>query len=256
MDPYLERPEIWPDFHDRLITCISGFLQPLLRPKYLAIVQDRLYLTQPRIGLYPDVTVIRRDPPNSGADATTATAVQVDRPLVFERLREKFREPLIHIVEAADASRVVTAIEVLSPANKRRGQGRKSFLQKRKILLNSDASFVEIDLLRDGRPTTKLSASETAHLGPCHYRVVVLRNDPERDEIYPIPLGRRLPVVGIPLADGDSDVPLDLQAAFTRCWEEGPYPEILRYHLPPPGTMSEQDLAWCEGRLREAGVRS
>jgi hypothetical protein len=151
---------------------------------------------------------------------------------------------------------VVTAIEVLSPANKRRGRGRKSYLHKRKILIDAEASFVEIDLLRDGAPTTELSPRETAQLGPCHYRVVVLRNDPQREEVYPIPLARRFPVVGVPLAHGDPDVPLDLQAAFNRCWEEGPYPGLLRYHAPPPGTLSEEELAWCVARLRETGLRS
>jgi hypothetical protein len=255
MDPYLERPEIWPDFHDRLIPCISGMLQPLLRPKYLAIVQDRRYLTEPRSDLYPDVTVVRQDAPYGGSGAATAT-IQVDRPLVFERLREKFREPLIHIVEAADASRVVTAIEVPSPANKRRGPGRKSYLHKRKILIDAEANFVEIDLLRDGAPTTELSPQETAQLGPCHYRVVVLRNDPEREEVYPIPLQRRLPVIGVPLAHGDPDVPLDLQTAFKRCWDEGPYPGLLRYHASAPGTLNDEELAWCAGLLRETGFRT
>ena len=39
MDPYIERPAIWADFHDRLIAEISGVLQPNLRPKYAALVQ-------------------------------------------------------------------------------------------------------------------------------------------------------------------------------------------------------------------------
>ncbi len=42
MDPYIERPEIWPDFHDRLITFLQEALQPLLRPRYVALGQDRL----------------------------------------------------------------------------------------------------------------------------------------------------------------------------------------------------------------------
>lgn len=41
MDPYLERQSIWPDIQDSLIIAIRGLLQPLLRPKYAAISQDR-----------------------------------------------------------------------------------------------------------------------------------------------------------------------------------------------------------------------
>ena len=32
MDPYIERPELWPDFRDSLIAAIRGVLQPHLRP--------------------------------------------------------------------------------------------------------------------------------------------------------------------------------------------------------------------------------
>ncbi|MGH7128450.1 MAG: DUF4058 family protein, partial [Planctomycetaceae bacterium] len=46
MDPYIERPEIWPDFHDSLIAALRGALQPLLRPRYAALTQDRLYVVE------------------------------------------------------------------------------------------------------------------------------------------------------------------------------------------------------------------
>ncbi len=47
--------------------------------------------------------------------------------------------------------RIVTVIEVLSPANKREGQGRESYLAKQRDYLASSANLVEIDLLRGGR---------------------------------------------------------------------------------------------------------
>lgn len=40
MDPYIERPVIWPDFHDSLIIYTKAALQPLLRPRYLAVSED------------------------------------------------------------------------------------------------------------------------------------------------------------------------------------------------------------------------
>jgi hypothetical protein len=42
---------------------------------------------------------------------------------------------------------------------------------------------------------------------------------------------------------------------FTRCWEEGPYPELLLYEGPPTGPMTDEEVAWCENLLREAGFR-
>ena len=54
--------------------------------------------------------------------------------------------------------------------------------------------------------------------------------------------------VAIPLAHDDPDVVLDMQAAFKRCWEAGPYPELLQYNEPPPGELSASQSAWCRER--------
>ncbi len=59
MDPYIERPAIWPDFHDSVIAAIRGVLQPLLRPRYAAVTQDRLYVVEADRPVRPDVSVVR-----------------------------------------------------------------------------------------------------------------------------------------------------------------------------------------------------
>lgn len=59
MDPYLERSELWPDFHDTLIAMTRELLQPVLKPKYAALTQDRLYLVEADRPIYPDVAVVR-----------------------------------------------------------------------------------------------------------------------------------------------------------------------------------------------------
>lgn len=48
MDPYIERRAIWADFHDAFVAEIRGILQPLLRPKYAALMKDRLYVVESR----------------------------------------------------------------------------------------------------------------------------------------------------------------------------------------------------------------
>ena len=50
----------------------------------------------------------------------------------------------------------------------------------------------------------------------------------------------------MPLAGNDADVTLDLQAAFTRCWDDGAYPELLHYGEPVPVSLNEEDRRWCE----------
>jgi hypothetical protein len=238
MDPYIERPEIWADFHDRFVTFLCGALQPLLRPRYAALMKDRLYVVEADQARYPDV----------GATAM----LDVDTPTIFEIYREEIRQPFIEIVEPALGSRVVTAIEMLSPDNKNPGPGRTSYLAKRDQYEAAGASLVEIDLLRGGQPTVRLKQNELDSLEPWHYLVAVSRW-PTLHEIYPIALQRRLPKIAIPLAYGDRDVPADLQAIFARCWEEAAYPDLLHYDQPLPTPLTDEELRWCREQLAKAG---
>lgn len=255
MDPYSERPEIWPDFHDRLITCISAALQPLLRPRYVALTQDRSFVVESDRPIRPDVSVIRTAAPVAQRGGATAL-LEADAPEVFELWREELRQPLLQIIEPAAGGRVVTAIGVLSPENKEAGAGRASYLRKRDEFWDGVANLVEIDLLRAGRPTVRLSDEQRAALRPHHYVVAITRRFPSRHEVYAVSLAQRLPRVAIPLADDDRDVTLDLQAAFARCWDEGPYPELLGYNGVPPGRLTAEEITWCEGLLRGSGHRS
>jgi hypothetical protein len=111
---------------------------------------------------------------------------------------------------------------------------------------------VEIDLLRVGTRLFRIEPEELGDPSQWQYVVIVSRR-PRYCEFYPATLRERLPRVGIPLAKGDRDVTLDLQAVFSRCWESGPYPALLRYDEPPPGELSEDDVAWCRQQLAAAG---
>ena len=246
MDPYLERPEIWPDFHDSLITYIREALQPKLRPRYAALTQDRLYVVEHERSIRPDVSIVRTHADHGGV--ATAVAVEPDQPLVFEVIEEEIREPVIHIVEPAAENRIVTAIEVLSPDNKTSGPGRESYLRKREELWRADSHLVEIDLLRDGKRLLRVSDERLEELPEWSYVVCVSRR-PAQCELYAFALEYRLPRIAIPLAHDDPDIVLDVQAVFTRCWEAGPYPELLRYDDVPPGSLTPEQTAWCRGTL-------
>jgi hypothetical protein len=43
MNPYLEHPALWAGIHHRLITAIANDLNPYLRPKYIAAIEERVY---------------------------------------------------------------------------------------------------------------------------------------------------------------------------------------------------------------------
>lgn len=252
MDPYVERSAIWPDFHDRFITHIGETLQPSLRPKYAALGQDRLYVVDSGRPIRPDVSIVRSP---SYRDVPTAVAVaEPDAPVIVELSREEIREPLLYIIEPAAGNRIVTAIEVLSPDNKRSGPGRDSYLNKQEELWAAGAHLIEIDLLRAGRSTVRVPQEELDRLKPHHYLVSVTRCVPTQCELYGFALQQRLPRIKVPLANGDPDITLDLQAVFQRCWESGPYPELLQYNAPPPGELDADELTWCRQQLVAAGI--
>lgn len=248
MDPFLERAEIWPDFHDSLIAYIREALQPLLRPQYVALTQDRLFVVESDRPIRPDVSIFQAEP---GDRQTASTAVKIADPAtVVEFYREDMQQPYIEIIEPASGSRVVTAIEVLSPDNKAAGAGMTSFSRKQQELWDSGANLVEIDLLSAGIRSTRVERSRVAHEIARRYLVTVTRAWPTRGEFYGIDLPQSLPKIAVPLNEGDSDVPLDLQSVFTRCYDSGPYPQLLFYHQPPPSQMNESESGFVHQILK------
>ncbi len=256
MDPYLERPEPWPDFHDRFITFICSQLQPALRPKYAALTQDRLYVVESKRPIFPDVTVINTGRPITNDGGAATAVLDVATPSVFEFWREDIREPYIEIVEPSANNRVVSTIEVLSPTNKNTGDGHREYIAKRDELWRAGVNIIEIDLLRLGNPIVWVTQEQREKLRPWHYLTAVTRRRPSRHEVYEILLQKPLPRIAIPLTPDDKDVVLDLQAAFNRTWDEGPYPELLNYYAPPPGNWAPEEVAWCEQKLRDAKMRA
>ena len=246
MDPYLERPAIWPDFHDSFIAYLREALQPILRPRYAALTQDRLFAVEHDRPIRPDVSIVQ----TGEAPGTAQATLVADEPLVVELFREEIRQPYLQIIEPAAGNRVVTAIDVLSPDNKQAGTGRGSYLAKQDELWRGQTNLVEIDLLRAGQSVVRIPTHRLQELPQRRYLVSVTRNMPTRCELYGFSLRDRLPRISLPLASDDQDIPLDLQKVFTRCWTTGPYPELLRYDEPAPGELSEDERQLCRQVLK------
>ena len=154
MDPWLESPYIWGDFHQRFATDMSYWLTRRLPKPYYARLDSR-----PEIGIVededgdrrhigPDVTVVRR--PNG---ATVVKSIAESRPISTDSLEvivsnEAVRHVFVEVRDPTKGHELVTLIEIASPSNKRRGKDRKSYLRKQAEILSSNASLVEIDLLR------------------------------------------------------------------------------------------------------------
>lgn len=249
MDPYLENPKSWPDLHQRLISYSAEWLQPQLRPKYIARIGERVELASLGQAYIPDVLVIR-SAPAVYATAPVGAAPVADEPLVMTLLEEERTVPFLEIIHHPSGE-VVTLIEVLSPANKT-GKGRESYLRKQEDICHAGVSLVEIDLLSQGEATTRARLAGDPQSAQWRYHICVTRIRPTpRIEVYPATLQQRLPRCRIPLRPEDKDAVLDLPAVFTRCYDIGGYDLLVDYSQPPPVPLSPADKEWMAQLLQE-----
>ncbi len=124
---------------------------------------------------------------------------------------------------------LIAVIELLSPSNKNLGDDRNKYLGKREQILASTAHLVEIDLLRGG-PRLPLE-----DMPVCDYCVLVARHEERpRVGIWPIGLRAPLPVIPVPLAGGDPDAKLDLQAALHEVYDRARYGSYIYQDTPMP----------------------
>src|SRR5271154_400604 len=99
MDPYLEDDKHWPAFHNQLAHCLYQMLLPGLMDRYRARIAQRHYFTE--------------------------------QALFTSVIREEHLEQFIEIRQRSDG-RMVTLIDVVSPANKTTPVGKQMYMDKRR----------------------------------------------------------------------------------------------------------------------------
>ena len=250
MDPYLEHPILWTGVHSRLINVISQQIAPVLLPRYVASIEERVLIDIPQTHRIPDLWIQRmshpaRDSSNAG---TAVVDVDLEEPLVMEIPSDPIREHYIEILDRYQDLKVVTVIEVLSPINKTAGPGREEYLRKKLTTLESSTHLVEIDLLRRGTRVVDFSAEQLEAIGPFDYLVTVNRFQPGRTqyEIIPRQLRNRLPKFGIPLVAPDADVALDLQSAWDQVYKDGSYMLRVHYERPCSPALDAEHQKWAD----------
>jgi hypothetical protein len=259
MDPYLEHPAQWPGWHQGFVTFLWTKLNALLPPRYIANLNERIYVVGPERDIYPDVTVRERavaTPPSDGADA--AEAMPGDAPVILALEPEEIHESFIEIVPVADQGRVIAVVELLSPSNKAAGSpGRRQYRAKQREVLAGPTHLIEIDLHRQGRHTVVAPRERLLRRVPFDYLVSLSRGGRrDRCEAWPFTLRQRMPRVAVPLLDDDPDLILDLQAVFERCYDEGAYARRLDYRRDPVPPLSRADAEWADALLHERGLRT
>jgi hypothetical protein len=247
MEPYLEHPALWPSVHTRMMVALANQLGPKIMPRYVASIEDRVFIESPAQERVPDIWVQMAEAesrlPAAVAGTTVATA------LVVELQELEVREHYIEILDRYQDFRVVTVIELVSPSNKKAGPGRASYVAKQKAILRGECHLVEIDLLRRGRHVLSVPTSLLPRAKAFDYLVCVGRHpDRKRFELYPCRLREPLPTIPIPLAEGDSDVPLAIQTALEQVYAEAGYRLRVRYNEPCKPRLSLTDQVWATER--------
>ena len=262
MDPYLEDPVFWRDFHGRLIYAISEALLDRLPGAYDTAVDEQVRLVEvppaesgPAVAkdVLPDVSVVRRAAADgwagtpSGEPGGAGTATMVEPVTIVVPAEREERDRWIEIRHRPDDT-LVTVIEVLSPTNKN-SDGAAEYRAKRRALLRQKVNLVELGLLVGGR---RLEPPESLPPGD-YYALVSRAAHPGVRQAYGWRVRHPLPAVPVPLKAPDADVRLNLAAAFGDAYERGRYGRRLRYGRPPVAPLAEADAAWAEGVARRPG---
>lgn len=250
MAPFLESPS-WSTVHANLVEEIARQLSIKVRPKYLAITCERVFIAIPdqvspagQSGRIPDDSVVAIDEGQLAHSARSASPSIVVEALLPETITETY----VEIRDAATRS-LVTAIEVLSPTNKR-GDGLAEFRKKRLEFQRGTAHYLEIDLLRSGErfPMTGPLPSVSCF--------VFLSHADRRPHVtaWPISLNEPLPTIAIPLMSGDPDVALNLQQAWETIYDLFRYEFLVDHTRNPTVPLSAEQDRWAQACLRNSGV--
>jgi hypothetical protein len=268
MNPYLEAPDIWPDFHDRLASVISEMLNVQLPEPYYSRLQMRpemgvgLEAGAPR-HIVPDVVVVRyqrqraasQPAPASGAGTLTVPRTDVTPGIDLRIRTAPLRHPFVEIRDPVRNHKLITLIDMVSPSNKRPGPDRRAYETKQREVLDSDVNLIEIDLLRGGQrllPYPDLAAA--VHQLACDYLVLINRHRHRLDDgmdytLYPIALRDTLPCLPIPLAHDDPDIALDLQVVTQEINRRALYHRMVDYSRPPEPPLSPTEMLWVQDVL-------
>lgn len=249
MNPYFEQPDVWHEFHEALCGEIMAELSRSLPEPYYVRGDVTIYVrdwdeAQRRPLGRPDAFVSGPAAGGSGGGSSPGTATLAAPVTTVLPELDTFAETTIEIHDSRQR-RVVTAIEVLSPANKDPNDDYRRYATKRLAYISGGVSLVEIDLLRGGtRPRT------LKPLPPCAY-VVLIARPPQHPEagVWPVQLREPLPVIPVPLTPPDADGQLDLQKMVHAAYDGRSFRKFIYEGTPSP-QLSREDSEWAGAFVR------
>lgn len=248
MDPYLEDPDIWPDFPTSFFVEMKKVLNEILPPGFVARIDRYIWVHEPtaedRVLLgKPDVYVAEKPDvvKQRGGRALTAPSTVVLPAVKQEGNRFlKIVDPKKH--------RVVTVVEILSPSNKAPGPKREAYLMKRNEYFANGVNVIEVDFLRSG-PRMPWEGQE--NLEADYYILVCRASDFPRAGIWPLTVRDPLPTIPVPLDSGMEEPWLSLKECFDRAFGGSRHETEINYHSPPAPPLREPEATWARALISE-----
>lgn len=254
MNPYLEHPEFWSEIHSRLMVNLADDLAEKLRPKYFVTVEKRTYINSAKstlIGI-PDVSILKRKTPVSSHSSATATLTIPEAIKVTIPMPEEVEEIYLTIKEV-NTEEFITVIELLSPKNKRSGEGRKTYLEKRMKVLGSFSNLVEIDLLRSGNSMPILT--ENSPIKKDYQILISCKKDRPLAELYPFTIRDTIPCFYLPLESGDMEPLVNLGELLNIIYEKASFDLRIDYSKNPVPPLKGDDNLWLDELLKQNNLR-
>ena len=261
MDPWLERPAVFPAFHNTYIACLQEAINVVIPSPFFAAIGTRVLIEgdDPDRLVEPDVDILK---PANGTYSSTSnnggtTIAEPVRAVTVHVPRDQYTEWLLEIRTGDRDEQLITTIELLSRSNKKQGGlGRSEYLRKQREMQERRINIIEIDLLRVGVHTTLVPLSSAVNAaGQFDYHICVYRPDqPEDMQVYPILLPQHLPRMSIPLTVDVPDIQIDCQWAMDRSYDVGLHSRRTDYNKPCDPPLTEQQQTWAETILRDKGL--
>lgn len=252
MNPYIERPDVWKDFHTRFMALAAERIAAQVLPRYFVKIDEHVYIhelsaAERRPFGRPDLSVYPGEPDHASPPVAVLPApAEVFMPPAVDEVRQRYLE-----IRDRQSKQEVTILELLSPSNKNPGEGRDQYWAKTRLLLTTTLTgLVEIDLLRGG------PRLPWGNLPSCDYYALVSRAADRRQEsprasVWPIRLRDPLPTVPIPLRPGETEPLLDLQAIVHQIHDAAGY-RLFIYDTPPEPPLAPADAVWAAQLLQPA----
>lgn len=219
MDPYLEAAPLWPEFQHNLVACWMEVLLPSIGDRYRLRVGTRAYVNQ-----------------------------QV---LLVSVIKEQHKEEYLEVRQRG-TDKLITLVEVISPANRTTAVGRQEYLAKRAEARQAGAHVVEHDLVLQGQTCLEVAPDSDPDYD---YAITVGRaRQPDRADMYSTTIQKKLPRIRLPLASDHQDLVVDVQAVFARCYDRF-FTGRINYKKDPPVMLRDSDHKWMVQTLKQAGLR-